>query len=203
MTINWKKSGTIVLLYYLMVFLQACCNCPDPELPYFDYKAISIENYEAGTLSAETEFGFTFRFSSVEYLALQRQGYKSDWGLMNKAYACDCPAGVGNMGPKFKIAAINIYADSVFDSSIPKGAPLNDLFEITNYYYNTAAGKYENIPLNSFKEHRQYYTSDFAISLVSKSVPVALNRPYNFTIEIVKENGTVVRSTTSPMVWEE
>lgn len=195
--------GVVILGYYSMLTLQACCNCPDPDLPYFDYKSIDIEVNSPNPVSLYPDAGFRFflKLDSIEYLATQVKGHSSGWGLINSAYACSCDNN-GDLGAKYGFQAINIYADSIFDASIPDGEPLNSLFEVPTHY-NNETKKTETIPLENISNFPYRLSESTEIIISSKSIPVALNRPYYFEIEVIKENGDTIRTAVGPLIWKE
>lgn len=169
MKIIWKKAGIVILSYYSVVLLQACCSCPDPELPYFDYKSINIDSYGPFPYSLYPEAGFGFRIEldSIHYLAVQ-ENKQLHWGLVNKVNGCSCD-GDGYWGEKYGLTEINIYADSVFDASLPSGEPLNSLFEVATHY-NSETQKYETIAKNnskSFNISKVYNDNKFDFGLAT------------------------------------
>lgn len=189
----------MVLGYYLLMLLQACCSCQDPELPYFDYKAIIVETQGPDTSSPTQRFSFIISLDSTVYVALQQPLRPKPAGLIHTAYACDC-AGNGAAGTKFGIREINIFADSVFDASIPADQPLNQHFEAT-VAYNSTTGTYDPVQLDSIRYYTHYFKNASHLKLVSQAVPVNMNRPYRFKVEIVKENGFKVSANSSDISW--
>jgi hypothetical protein len=175
-----------------MLTLEACCICSDPEFPFYDYKQIEVRYSQP---DSDGFFGFAITADSIHYLAC----YETIPGFLNGAYACSCNED-GNLGEKFRVEAINIYADSVFDTSIDAGDPLNSLFEISTFY-NNVTGMYEKIPLDSAGDLPVRLSPYRELYIDSKSVPVAFNRPYYFKIEIVKDNGSVVEARVGPLTW--
>jgi hypothetical protein len=188
-----------------MVVLLVCCvdqSCPKPDRPYFDYKAITVETTPPHPISPypEVSFGFTIHLKEIEYLASNEINQDNGLGLINSAYARDCYYDV-DWGAKYGFQAINIYADSTFDASIPNGEPLNSLFEVLTDY-NDGTKIYQKISLENISNFPNILKKYMEIKIVSNSIPVAINRPYYFEIEVVKENGDIIRSTVGPLVWK-
>ncbi len=183
-----KKTFTILCIYFFIVFINAC-YCPEPQLPYFDFEAINITTDKPNPNHHENGFSFTITFDSIAFLA------QNNIQFINNAYALSCEES-GDYGLKYGIKEINVYADSIFDASIPSAERLNEFFEVSMH---TSAFT----PLNEFNDShdRIYYRSE--IRLFSQSVPVDLNRDYNFVIEIIKENNDIVKSEAGPLRWSE
>ncbi len=98
--------------------------------------------------------------------------------------------------PQHKIKEINVYADSIFDASIPSAERLNDFFEVSINFS-------EFTPLNDLNDRHYRYDNGSQIVLSSQSVPVDLNRDYNFLIEIIKENNDTVKAEAGPLRWSD
>lgn len=80
-------------------------------------------------VTPKSEWGFKITLESIQFLTRITPGV-----FINSAYA-DCEPD-GDSGLKYRITEINIYADSIFDSSIPDGESLESLFNISlNYNY--------------------------------------------------------------------
>lgn len=188
-----SKAGILLLVYYCTLILEACCNCPSPDLPFFDYKTINVETFGP----SDEHFSFSITFDSIRYLA----SHGIIHGLSNSAYACSCEND-GDWGAKFQVTAINIYADSVFDAAIAPGDPLNILFEVDTHY-NTVTGRYNTIPLDEFSEFPLRLHTFTKLHVSSTATPVTYNRPYYFDIEVVKGDGSVVRTTVGPLTWSD
>ncbi len=101
----FKKTAYILLSYYLILIVSACCNCKENRSPFYSYNKI-----EAKTLTSNNPeikgvaFTLTFLDSSFRVTA-----QKPAFGLMNSAMAfqpCDCDLIVR---PKFKIEQLKIY----------------------------------------------------------------------------------------------
>lgn len=157
---------------------------------------MKIEKSVSNPQRQEKGFGFIVQFDEMEYVAFQKDQSFPFPGLINSAYSCSCDEN-GEMGMKHKISAINIYSDQVFNDTIPKGQPLNSLFQM-----RTNSGGV-TVPLDSIENYPFNYRNLYEIILTSKAVPVRFHQIYNFRIEIIKEDGSTASGTSGEMVWIE
>lgn len=204
MLLQWRKVILISVVYYLAIILQGCCtDCQPPDLPFFDYKSLEFQTHGPFPSRPDRPFSIIIRPNDIEYVASVAPSNKYQWGIINAAYACECEYD-GDWGPKYAIKEVNIYSDSIFYASIPEGQPLNRLFETAP---TDLSGRNNYLPLESVNNDdglfpRIHHITD-EIYLRTYAQPVSFGRPYYFTIEIVRENGTVIRGTTEPIVWSE
>ncbi|MFN6943656.1 MAG: hypothetical protein ACK4ND_01810 [Cytophagaceae bacterium] len=193
MNINLKKIAVVLAIYYSVIFLQACCRCKQPLFQYQEYKALRIKPSEI--LSPQISFDVTA--DSIYYLNYSTP-CNVEWGVINSTYACSCKE-EGHKGAKYKITAVNIYADSIYDPSVPASQPLTSLFEVVQYQ-DSQTGEYHTVPIDDVGFY--FYNIDRQMVIITTKVkPVAPERAYRFMVEIKKDNGSVARATSAPIRW--
>jgi hypothetical protein len=134
-----KKMLFVFGFALISQLIVACvdCNCPDPQTIYFTNKGLSLKNMDkalpspmlssAGSI-ASANYGIRVQVLN-DQLTTQKKSIK--WGLMQAAYACSCDENY--FISKESISAIQIFSNSDFDSSHPKGTDLSLYFKVNHY----------------------------------------------------------------------
>ncbi len=202
MNVKPTKIFAIILSYVLLMVAEGCyTGCPSPQFPYFEYKALHIET--PLIVTDVSKLYFIISFDSIEYVT-KKEDSNFESLFINSVYAYDCLPDGGNGGKvKYDIAQINIYPDSVFTDSFAIGESISSLFRIPTWR-NSSTGEYHTERLDSLSNITTNVLSykEQELSFSSYSKPVVYNRPYYFDIEIIKENGDVLKARSEPITWK-
>ncbi|TNE50966.1 MAG: hypothetical protein EP344_16925 [Bacteroidetes bacterium] len=187
----------IILLLFLagIHILDACllCQC-NHVIPYFDFFTLQTET-TAPDPGNQQPLEILVAPDSLEYLACVQPA----WQLTPTAWGCTCEEN-GERGPKYPVTELTITADRSFKDSLPAGASLNHLFQLTGVH--TEFPKYEPHQISQL----QYWDYGFfpygpGFLLRSEATPDSLGVPFRFTVTLVKSNGVSVSATTSAVQW--
>ncbi len=189
---------TIVIIQSCCGIIQDCCECTQPIEPFFDYNNLDVTYSK--TIQPNQVFTIDIKPDSVFWLSNKPKNTASSM-FVSSALACSCN-GNGEI-EKFKISEINIIPDSIFSELIPLNASITDLFEISTFQYSSRTTE-EFVPLNEMSDYRRFFNYPGltnGILIRTKSIPIDKNRNYNFIIQIVRENQTIIEGDISGVAW--
>ena len=185
--------------YTIAHFAAACwpnssiCDCPTV-LPFFDYSALRITSKEQTVVQ---RLELEVRADSVQYLA--QVNPVPGWGFITSAWGCDCNYN-GEQGPKHRVQKFNIYADRVFNDTLPAGVSLNSLFFVDggDVLYSMLPDE----PLDYFWSFGEGPESIRPLTLLSYEKPKQLGVPFRFRVEMVKSNGDILQVETGEIIYQ-
>ncbi|MBL7713352.1 MAG: DUF5034 domain-containing protein [Chitinophagaceae bacterium] len=202
-----QKSILIGIGYYLLVLVNACCNCKAIKHSKYRFTGIFTQNTQyafaadsfTSTLSnADTfrndTYGFELHFA-YQMLARCKPDVAS---LVASAYACKCETDSLQADSHIKELTIRTVHD--FDSQHPAGSDVTDLFYYTYFSRNPYKLYYTDI-----KSRLIYMTSMDSgneilyIPCYLKSYPTA-GTLIQFEVTAIYFNKEVHKTTTKPIV---
>ncbi|MBC7775204.1 MAG: hypothetical protein H7246_07180 [Phycisphaerae bacterium] len=172
------KKKLIALAFFggLAGLIQACF-CSSEKTPYFDYHKLQIAE-RALAHGTDTIQSFMITADSVEYLA---SSYELT--LTTAVYGTSCPE-VGELGTKFKMEDVEIFADKDFNDTLQAGKSLSSLF-----YFPFASDTAQNI-LSTLPE-MEFYSVYYPTFIYTPHHPSDTAQVFNLTVRITKENGAI------------
>lgn len=197
------KISMVFSIFASLLLIDACigvdCDCPPLEKPYFDYRNLQLNEQETAINATYSKLKIEITPDSIDFVAFQEPSFNFNLGLINKAYGCSC-LDEGGQGEKYAISSINIYCDKNINSSILSGENLSYLFETK---INNTQGTPTAIALNEVSNFPKLYNYGEGIFIEMTTAPDSIGGDwlYNFTIEIVKENGETVSGETEAISW--
>jgi hypothetical protein len=192
------KAIAILLTLFSLAVADSCispCNCPKAD-PYFDYHGLDLFQINPPATPTQT-LDLMIQPNTVEYLSQVQK--PCGLGLLGKAYACSCIVD-GEMGDKYEIEAIKVFADRQFSASIDSTESLHPLFQVT--VLSEGVEKIISVKDVTPANPIGFRWESNALLLQLQDRPVHIGVPYTFTVELRKTSGELLTATTQPVVWQ-
>jgi len=187
-----KKIGLIFCLGVLLLLLDACyalsCICPDGTKEFFDFQSVSTELHR-DTVTTGRIFEATIRLEDKEFLAeAVVPACRRPW-FINSALACTCIE-EGERGLKFPVTEFRVFSNADYSEDISAGDSLSDIVKIGE----------QKETLSNIGDKNRLFNIYSDIELAIETSP-SVDSTHTFTIEIVKENGTVLSVEMETVSW--
>lgn len=147
-----QKSILIGIAYYLLVLVNACCNCNWVKNQEYRFTGLHTQNttytFAADSVNSTLSNADTFRKDTYgfelhfAYLVLAKAG-NGVHALFNSAYACKCRT--DSFVASTKIDKITIRTVHDFDERHPAGSDVTGFFSYVSYSQNPYQLSYEGI----------------------------------------------------------
>lgn len=202
-----KKTALIGVFYYLLVLVNACCDCRDYQKPmYFSIEDINVRivqyNFEGDTLIrifpvaadsvALKKYGVQI---NLETKQLANESY-SDFLQLSNSYACKCAVDNIFLNDTIKDAHIKTLVD--FDATHPAGSNVDDCFSYPETVYSSGKTK---VTLSSINKRPVYTTPYQSFDFYLSKNPTAGNK-VQFEVSLKTTKGkTYTRTTTTTKLF--
>lgn len=194
-----KPAAKVFFLFSLYVglhFLAAClrdpgndCVCPNPDFPFFDYRAISVQTNDPISIGY---LRLTVKPDSIDFVVEAVRETGLEW--FPSAMACSCVDN-GYQGDKYGIAALDVFADRDFNDTLRTAMPLNALFYTSR---SDIMASMDNPAVRPVLF--QYVDEELFLFLQEK--PENVDQPYRFTIRLIKTNGDTLTAQTGEVRFQ-
>ena len=171
-----KRLSMLALFCAGMYLLDACCG---DNKPFFDYQKLTV--YSAIVPfqnTADSVLALRVEPAEVEYLA---SAYKLTIGT--PAYGTSCPD-PGEEGTKYKMTAVDIYADKNFNDTLPAGTSLSSIF-FNGRSSNTSK------PIAQGVSELEFLLPQWDFLIYTPLEPTQPNQTFTLTVKITKSDGSV------------
>ncbi len=189
-----QKVIVLFATFYAIGIAQSCCRCGPVTRPYFDYSQVSIMN-QSEIVNRGSAASIIVMPEDIEYVAKANTCHSMP-SVFSTLMACSCQFN-GEL-EKFSIQKVNIYPDSIFHEGYSYGESITPLFGIVEQK-NDGEIIVETKPMD--EAFLQFKHEGGFIEIATFQTPVKLNRPYTFTIELIKENGERLSIQTAEIKW--
>lgn len=187
-----KKVGLIFCFGVFLILLDSCyalsCACPSGVKEFFDFQSTSTQILR-DTVTAGRRFEMVLILEDKEFLVeAETTSCHRPW-FINSAFACSCIE-EGERGLKFPVTDIRIFSNADYSEDIRAGELLNGLVKV---------GEQEETLLNVGNKDK-FFNTYFDVQLAIDTSP-SLDSTHIFTIEVEKENGTIISAETEAVTW--
>jgi hypothetical protein len=202
-----KKQIILIAFFTVGIALIEACSCfttcgcggatdgPD----YFDFKKMTLEHKQG--IGTEV-LRLIIQPDSIQYLAMETA--RPLWNTwVSSAYACS-PEEPGWAGLKFPLTQIKITADQVFNDTLPAGATLNSLFQMSTGFVtqeDTELPSSQLGTLNDLSRFPPFGSGPFGLYLISKAMPASTSLPFKFTVSLTKSDSSEVSITSEEIFF--
>lgn len=188
------KIASLFGLYIVLHFVAACmrngnCDCPNPQFPFFDYQALTVE---ANDPISTGYLILTVQPDSIDYVVEATQQPDFEW--FPTAMACSC-VDDGYEGDKYAIADFDVFADQDFNDTLRVGTPLNAIFFTANSDVVSSLD-------SPFVKPTLFGRTDRELRLFLHEKPENMDQPYRFTIRLIKANGDTLSVQTNTIRFQ-
>lgn len=179
----YKRLFSLFLFGIGLYWLNACCG---ENKPYFDYQKLGIIS-DRLLLTATNDTVITLRVSpeDIDYFT----SVCPNLPFVSSAYGNSCPA-PGDEGTKFKMTAVEIFADKDFNDTLPAGTSLAGLF-----YDGRAVS--QSPPVPQVISDLEFPTPDWDFVVYTPFKPKEAGEAFALTVKITKSDGSVAQGKIS------